>query len=417
MCTRLLLKTRKVLLSIMLILLVGLLLTSCISAATVTFEYELQGQTQNDDPDYDTCHDAEEGTHYETTSPLQVFNSYDRGAYLIGRGHLCVDIDSFPDYYIIDWINMSLYITSESTADDFAHSVMVSWHDGSWAQDITDYGLSSWLGDTFGLGDFDGSSTGWVYNNLTESEILDLDEYIYAESPIYLSFRYGDDALDLAPSGVNYIYYDTSTNIGNMTIGYHVIEPEESPFDGGSNYGWSMMSNPSDFVVPISECYVRNATNNYTWANAVTNGILVNWVYIWDEVGKYYTFTNNFNGSLGHWLYWYESGYEIWHENWSAVGNATGECVVDEDEYLFIAGLELDPETQMFIVMLFLWWVILKISRTYVFIPFFFGLLQLVLVGVYYVLLDPGGFVQILLLCGFFFFLLGIYKTYKGLEV
>lgn len=128
--------------------------------------------------------------------------------------------------------------------------------------------------------------------------------------------------------------------------------------------------------------------------------------------GYYETYHANLVGILDEVMIWNRtlSDLEV-QELFGQHGYAT----LTEETTVYTAGLELEEETQMLLVLLFLWYALLKLSRTYVYLPFILGILQWSFVGAYYVLIDSSAFVALLMLIGFFFFLLGVYKTYKGI--
>ena len=57
-----------------------------------------------------------------------------------------------------------------------------------------------------------------------------------------------------------------------------------------------MTDNEIDVIVDYGDI-------DHTWNQAVTGGVLVNFVYGWNRIGQYYQFTDDFNPGEAYWIY------------------------------------------------------------------------------------------------------------------
>lgn len=109
----------------------------------------------------------------------------------------------------------------------------------------------------------------------------------------------------------------------------------------GSTPGWKMVSIPKNDTVDKLEVYVRNETNNYTWADAVTNNIVLNFVYYWNVTRKNWAVTDvgpyqqdfDFSGWTGTFVYFYDTDYNIWinHSTGSGPGGNDYDIYLHQD--------------------------------------------------------------------------------------
>lgn len=566
-------------------------------------------------------------TRYQSTR-IDVSAAWRSPSYTIQRGGAYFNVTGFNNSMIIDYVNLSFYVSYQVETDDnglFFYNSTTKWNENT--ADYNDIISAEGLGSVAGI-----DSTGWYYLNLSSAAVNKIKWDITNNQVIQLGIVHYEDALDSAPSGNNYVRIAVDATYDfNMTIGWHIIQPGEDPLDGGE--GWRIFSHCTNGTKGEGDVWFIGLGNNYTWAQASANGIIIPYAYEWNEASQTYQWVTTFSGYRGYWLYFYDFDYELysdvasggsgsgpgtnltgfdvgrvlwlqmendsstqydmsgngnhgtvigaertpmgaygygmmfrgegdrvnvshsdsinitgnrsvscwvycrddsrqpfvaknkmcflqWYKTdlglqrsfegglWNVSGNwrranyswsdpsdfwhhivmtynktdgnislykdgqfvsnfttESGDTVwstdnlvignkyfgsgkwemygvidevmvwnrtlnateinelfgqhgfnpINEGNGIFTAGVELEEETQMLLVLIFLWYCLLKLSRTYVYLPFILGILQWSFVGAYYALIDNSSFVALLMLIGFFFFLLGVYKTYKGM--
>lgn len=109
---------------------------------------------------------------------------------------------------------------------------------------------------------------------------------------------------------VNYSYsaYPNIYDNDSITFIFNDLSIFPLPLGMGSN--WNLVSLPKDSVIPLTSIYIRNATNNYTWNQAVANGIVMDDIFGWYNNG--YTINTTMENYRGYWMYFYYVDYEIW---------------------------------------------------------------------------------------------------------
>ena len=65
-------------------------------------------------------------------------------------------------------------------------------------------------------------------------------------------------------------------------------------------HGWNLISLRYDAVILKDNLTIKQGVNEYTWDQAVTSGLVSDFVFKWDAVHQYYTFADDANPS-----YWY----------------------------------------------------------------------------------------------------------------
>lgn len=108
---------------------------------------------------------------------------------------------------------------------------------------------------------------------------------------------------------VNYSIIGSSIYINNSySFIFNDVSIFPRPLGMGSN--WNLVSLPKNSIIPLTSIYIRNATNNYTWNQAVTNGIVMDDIFGWYNNG--YTINTTMENYSGYWMYFYNIDYEIW---------------------------------------------------------------------------------------------------------
>ena len=70
--------------------------------------------------------------------------------------------------------------------------------------------------------------------------------------------------------------------------------------------GWNIMGLPYRTPIVKTATYIQNASGTYTWNNAVTNHIILGFVYGWDSLNQMYDLCDTFEPTRGYWMYSYQ---------------------------------------------------------------------------------------------------------------
>ncbi len=84
-----------------------------------------------------------------------------------------------------------------------------------------------------------------------------------------------------------------------------VTTPEDFLIADVGTY-WNLFGLPFDQTVDKVDVVVRYDNVDHTWNEAVTDGIVVNFVYGWNAAIQSYQFANTFNPGYGYWLFAYQ---------------------------------------------------------------------------------------------------------------
>jgi len=68
---------------------------------------------------------------------------------------------------------------------------------------------------------------------------------------------------------------------------------------------WNIMGLPYNDTISKTSIYVTNNIIDYTWNEAVSEGIILNFVYGWNNTNQLYEFSDNFEPGHGYWMYAY----------------------------------------------------------------------------------------------------------------
>jgi hypothetical protein len=83
--------------------------------------------------------------------------------------------------------------------------------------------------------------------------------------------------------------------------------PSEITYTVSLSTEWNFVSFPVNESVGKSDITVRYLGVNYSWQDAVTEGLIVNIIYGWNTSLKNYYMSDVFNPNAGYWLYAYET--------------------------------------------------------------------------------------------------------------
>ncbi len=129
------------------------------------------------------------------------------------------------------------------------------------------------------------------------------------------------------PSGGNYWHDYTGSDSNNDGIGdtpknipgYYDVDnyPLMHPFGLITElpYGWSFISLPTNISISFSDIIVLHDDNFLTFQEAVDEGIISPFLFMWDRVLQRYDFTNEIIPGYGYWMYTFED-CSLWTFNY-----------------------------------------------------------------------------------------------------
>jgi hypothetical protein len=193
---------------------------------------------------------------------------------------------------------------------------------------------------------------------------------------------------------------------GYQTICYPVQLP--LPLGGGTSAGWNLVSLPKNEVVAKTLVRFVNDTHNYTWNEAVTNNVVLNFLYGWFD--GHYTLNDTFLGYKGYWIYFYNTGYDLWINVTATNGT----------DWLYLGAMLSIDDSQFYLLILISLWAFFiflyeeKQKNIYALCLVFLGLpLGIIISGIAYYNSYPFGYLIsfIIILISF---LIPAYNQYKG---
>jgi len=107
--------------------------------------------------------------------------------------------------------------------------------------------------------------------------------------------------------------YDLTVIEGIIINLYH-NESTEEKINITIDKNWNFFSIPLNQSIDKSQLMITYNHMNYSWDQAITSGIINEYIFGWDRLGQYYTFANTFNPGYGYWMFSYEN-CTIWIEN------------------------------------------------------------------------------------------------------
>lgn len=286
------------------------------------------------DADFSTAHDLAEGEYYSTT--YELVGAYNDRGWKIDRAMYRIDLTDYFNFSTnISYLEVAINVDARQTsqAED---TIYVLVNCSEWQGDQTDYNF-----DNFDFGDFDSlsvSGTGWFTFNFSVSDELQ----IWLESHTwYFGILNYFDADDTQPSS-NGGWIRIADMYINFSADY--VSPLEEPVDAGLNDGWNLMSMPVN-VTRFDLQFIQGSTIK-SFNESVTAGWILPFIYNYTDGAYYWAYDIDAVG--GYWL-WVYSPTQL-YVNWSSVYSGSVNCTIDEEEYLFIAGLSLEFETVIFII-------------------------------------------------------------------
>lgn len=104
------------------------------------------------------------------------------------------------------------------------------------------------------------------------------------------------------------------TVIEGIIINLFHNESTEEKINITIDKNWNFFSIPLNQSIDKSQLMITFNHMNYSWDQAITSGIINEYIFGWDRLGQYYTFANTFNPGNGYWMFSYEN-CTIWIEN------------------------------------------------------------------------------------------------------
>jgi len=68
---------------------------------------------------------------------------------------------------------------------------------------------------------------------------------------------------------------------------------------------WNIMGLPYETTLPVTNSHIIYGGTTYSWADAVTNHIILGFVYGWSRTGQTYTLETSYQPGYGYWMYAY----------------------------------------------------------------------------------------------------------------
>jgi hypothetical protein len=94
-----------------------------------------------------------------------------------------------------------------------------------------------------------------------------------------------------------YAYYDCELLISsNAVSSNHITDLKQN---------WSLMGIPFNTTLHKENLTIRCNNTDYTWDQAVTNNIIIQYIYAWDRVDKFYIVTDYLDPTYGYWMFAY----------------------------------------------------------------------------------------------------------------
>lgn len=199
-------------------------------------------------------------------------------------------------------VNISINATSPYNGEDYPYMFpgYVSWYG------VFDVNSSLYQSDDF-----------TTQINLGFEDKIFLPSFYYTKGirvfamNIFSPLGYWDGSLE---TGETYTFWFNYSVPGysiwdNDSITFDFNDVSFAPLPLGPS-GWDLISLPKLGNISKTSVFIINATNNYTWNDAVTNGVIMNTLYGWKS--GHYTVNTSFNEYDGYWIYFYKSGYHAW---------------------------------------------------------------------------------------------------------
>lgn len=227
--------------------------------------------------------------------------------------------------------NVATYATDNSPSDHWLHVKMTSDNEGWLTNRIVlsvsfyDGMMTSWQ-DAYNV-DIDVEENGTYYNVLNDGSFTHGVTYHYQLDRYYHISEIRIRANDANPF-MQFRVWRLEAGTPDWDDDYeNAVRPIAPPLSTGS---WKMISHLNNSTIDETTLRFVNDTNNYTWAQAISNNIIVGYLYTWD--GNNYEYNTNINGYEGGWLYFQDTSYEVYEDAESQTGG--GDTYNYYEEYI-----------------------------------------------------------------------------------
>jgi len=155
--------------------------------------------------------------------------------------------------------------------------------------------------------DFDLSGT--IY----QTTVIDVGSGIYRLGNGNLLAATNNGVFEIEPGTGNVI--DQENTGYNQFIEYYSMEVQSNDILITNLFNnWNLIGIPFNQSINKNNLTVEYNNNNSTWSQAVTAGIVSDFIFGWSRAGQSYTFTDFFQPGYGYWIYAYEPCI-LWVEN------------------------------------------------------------------------------------------------------
>ena len=109
-----------------------------------------------------------------------------------------------------------------------------------------------------------------------------------------------------------FIWVNDTSGQKNMSSTYQFTIVNELNITYMRYDGWNFIALPFNQVITKSNIKVVNETGvAYTWSDAVTNGLVLTFIYDWNRTNQLYNNTDSLEPGYGYWVYTYEENITL----------------------------------------------------------------------------------------------------------
>ncbi|KYK23902.1 hypothetical protein AYK21_01965 [Thermoplasmatales archaeon SG8-52-2] len=102
------------------------------------------------------------------------------------------------------------------------------------------------------------------------------------------------------------VWVNVSDGFGGVVSDWFTFTTRIMPNIIDLKENWNLVSIPINESINKADIVVSHDGTNYSWNDAVTNNIILNFIYYWNAENQNYELKNNLDPGLGYWMYAYE---------------------------------------------------------------------------------------------------------------